>query len=114
LPLLYIKGFAIYGKTGSKKTKKSKRLFSNYESSMPSGEKDESQSLKSNRQQVNSFNVAKCFLWLFIGIFWLLAAVCRDVKDFWAIIYAPKDKLDEEKERTKVQQVVNEKVIRDF
>ena len=27
LPLLYVKGFAIYGKTGYKKTKQSKKLF---------------------------------------------------------------------------------------
>jgi hypothetical protein len=63
---------------------------------------------------VSSFNVGKSVAWLFIGLPWLFWALIRDTKDFWAQLYKEHEGYDEEKELTKVQAVIDEKVIRDF
>lgn len=65
-------------------------------------------------QSFSAFSVWKSIAWLFIGIPWLLWAVIRDCKDYWAQLYKEHEGYDEDKQMTKVQQVVNEKVIKDI
>ena len=108
LPFLFIKGFIIYGKTGRTKPKKAKKLFGSMEDTMtPTGR-------KTPVRTIQTFNVVKSISWLFIGIPWLVWAIIRDSRDFWIQLYEEKEGYDEDKELTKVQQVINEKVIRDI
>ena len=98
LPLLFIKGFVIYGKTGKTKQRPGKKLFSGMEHA---GTMDEL-GRKGSVRTIQTFNVMKSIAWLFIGIPWLLWAVIRDSKDFWKQLYEEKDGYDEDKETTKV------------
>lgn len=63
---------------------------------------------------VNRFSTSKAFLWLWIGIPWLLFALLRDCVDFWAIVYLNTDSLEEENEKTRVESLINRKVLKDI
>lgn len=74
LPLAYLRGFIIYGKTGVEiQVIEKVNIFD-----IPSEEEP---------QTVIRFSYKKCFLWTFIGIPWLLYALLRDSFHFWTLTY---------------------------
>lgn len=80
---LYIKGFIIYGKTGTQVLeKKGIQIF----------ELIENDEVK----YVVKFSFLKSFAWTFIGVFWLLFAFFRDSFHFWKITLFSADVPEEE------------------
>ena len=74
LPLAYLQGFMIYGKTGIQvPIQKPVLIFD-----IPSN---------TEIQMVTRFSYRKSFLWTFIGIPWLLYALLRDCYQFWVLAY---------------------------
>jgi hypothetical protein len=109
---MYFKGFAIFGKTGSRKVKKNEQQIFEIKS-----EDDilNNQSSITNevKIEVTGFNIWRSLLWTFIGIPWLLWALLRDNFHFWMIMYRNIEHTLEETEKPKAQQLVTEKFIED-
>ena len=79
-PLLYIKGFIIYGKTGKKVEKeKSVQIF-------------EVEEIEQKNFDLK-FSLFKSVIWTFVGLFWLVFAFFRDCVQFWELVYrSPENK----------------------
>ena len=128
-PLLYLKGFAIYGKS----VRIRKLPPAPPSNQAPSSESNPdltpglSQQIRAQRThtlaQMNidaehtkkeTFSVGKCCLWLVIGLPWLAWALVRDTYDFWTGMYQTTYTEVEENEKSKVEQLLSEKFIKDL
>lgn len=126
LPFLYFQGFISYGKTGKKKHDEEQSIFKD-KRLMPSDptaavlhkleqieQEDNEDKSASENLVVNKFSFQKAFVWTFIGLPWLLIAFFRDLGDFWNLVYLDLDSLEEENEKTRVQGLMNERIIKDL
>lgn len=113
-PLMYFKGFTIFGKTGSRKVRKNQQQIFEINSEVEDVVSKQS-SLKEEdfKIELTGFNIWRSLLWTFIGIPWLLWAVLRDNFHFWLIMYRNIENTLEDTENTKAQQLVTEKFIQD-
>ena len=98
LPLVYIKGFVIYGKTGRlAPEEKGVQIF----------ELTEEDEVKTTIK----FSFNKSILWIFIGIPWLIYAIGRDSYQFWTIAYNENNENNEENEDDS-EDVINYEVLK--
>ena len=63
---------------------------------------------------VNKFSYSKAFVWIFIGLPWIFMAFFRDISDFWSLVYVDLHTLDEEDSKTRVQALMNERIVKDL
>ena len=130
LCLMYLKGFAIYAKTGRYKDKQRSQQILNINQmntlQVP-GDPNRPESAQAPRPESSNqgnrpvaeekiktnFSFTKLFAWTVIGLPWLLWAALRDCWDFWAIMYREAQNITDENERYKMQQIVTEKFIND-
>lgn len=117
MPLVYLKSFIVFGKTGS-------RTISNNEviQIKKNGDDDDSDDsdymvdgIEDNAQvRTQSFSVIRAISWIIVGIVWVVCAYFRDCLDFWRIIYKDLDALQGESDLSKVQGIVNDKLIQNL
>lgn len=93
IPLLFVKGFIIFGKLGKQKKVKKARQIIHVEELEESEVNDDSKTIRTG------FSVLKCISWLFVGVFLLLWALIRDSFEFWAIIFTSLDSFEKREYR---------------
>jgi len=122
LPLLYITGFAIYGKTGLRTTKSAEDIIkvdldqpeeSEHIKSEESAQEGEPVDGNFKENQLSFFSWGKALAWTFIGIPWLFWALIRDFKDFWKSIFITLD-INEDTERNKIKEIVTIELMKEF
>lgn len=91
LPLLYIKGFAIYGKTQQRRRDNKVESIEALKDTVKEEEKP----------IVIGYSWWKGFKWSILGIPWLICSIVRDSVDFWKIMHDKADDISDE-EKTKV------------
>ena len=111
-PCMYLKGFVIFGKTGSRKVKKNEQQIFEIQSE-DELLNNQNSITHEGKIEITGFNVWRSLLWTFIGIPWLLWALLRDNFHFWMIMYRNIEHTLEETEKPKAQQLVTEQFIED-
>lgn len=111
-PLMYFKGFVIFGKTGIRKVKRNEQQIFEIK---PDDDIYNNQSSLTHEVKIETtgFNIWRSLLWTFIGIPWLLWALLRDNFHFWMIMYRNIEHTLEETEKPKAQQLVTEEFMKD-
>jgi hypothetical protein len=117
MPLVYLKSFIVFGKTGSRTITKNEVI-----QIRKNGDDDDSDDSDymvdgpddSPQVRTQSFSIIRAISWIIVGIVWVIGAYFRDCMDFWRIIYKDLDELQGESDLSKVQGIVNEKFIRNL
>lgn len=97
LPLAYLQGFIVYGKTGIQVPLKRPVIIFDIPTDF-------------DVQMVTRFSYRKSFLWTFIGIPWLLYALVRDSYQFWVLAYLESPNIKSLGQRS----IVDQNFIRNF
>jgi len=129
LPLMYIKGFAVYGKSvrirklppagrsvGAPSSESNADLTPGLSQQIRAQRTHTlaQMNLEADRTKKETFSLVRCFLWTAIGLPWLLWALVRDSYDFWVGMYKSTYIEAEENDKTKVEQLLTEKFITDL
>jgi hypothetical protein len=109
----FFRSFISYGKTGFKETENVSLL-----KGRPIQEDDlaieEDDTMEVEKAKLRTFSFKKSFIWLFVGVPFLLLAYFRDAIDFWKLIFKDLNELQEASDLTRVQTMIGERLIRNI
>lgn len=109
----YFRSFISYGKTGFKETEQVS-LLKNRPIEEDDLQIDDEDTMEIEKSKLRTFSYKKSFVWLFVGIPFLLLAYFRDALDFWKLIFKDLNEMQESSELTRVQSMINERFIRNI